>query len=70
MNLLIAILTPECQTRFASELAPRGFNKYYKYLKSQFLSIECLPSTFDIRFFRVSFSIKMTTFQASGGAEP
>jgi hypothetical protein len=33
-------------------------------------SFDIRHSSFDIRFFKVSFSIRLTAFQANGGTEP
>jgi hypothetical protein len=50
---------------FNTVLSPR-----YSVLVSVFPStFDIHYSIFDIRFFRVSFSIKLAAFQASGGAE-
>jgi hypothetical protein len=41
---------------------------WYRFARSfELIKIDRIPS-FDIRFFRVSFSIKLAAFQASGAA--
>jgi hypothetical protein len=42
---------------------------FFFYRMDRIHSFEIRHSVFDIRFFKVSFSIKLTAFWASGGAD-
>jgi hypothetical protein len=70
--------------RRISNVEPQNFEGWFRFAQSFFKidrstqklttgrihPFDIQHSLFDIRFFRISFSIRLAAFQASGGADP